>query len=64
MPLTDMKLRALKAAPQAGKHGDRDGLFLRIDAKGRMYWQWRIRTPQGGRGELRQLSRGWPSRGP
>lgn len=47
MALTDIQLRALKAKPVPGKHGDRDGLFVRIDAKGSMRWQWRIRTPKG-----------------
>lgn len=47
MPLTEMKLRALRATPVAGKHGDADGLFLRIDPMHRMYWQWRIRTAKG-----------------
>mgnify|MGYP000867187118 CR=1 FL=1 len=47
MPLTEMKLRALRTKPVVGKHGDADGLFLRIDPKHRMYWQWRIRTAKG-----------------
>lgn len=47
MPLTEVKLRTMRAAPTAGKHGDKDGLYVRIDAKGAMRWQWRIRTPKG-----------------
>ena len=44
MALTDLKLKALKKSPEPGKHADKDGLFLRIDKKDRMYWQWRIRV--------------------
>lgn len=47
MPLTELRLRALRAHPEPGKHGDRDGLYVRIDAKGAMRWQWRIRTSKG-----------------
>lgn len=47
MALTDLQLRALKAKPVPGKHGDRDGLFLRVDHQARMFWQWRIRTQKG-----------------
>lgn len=47
MPLTELRLKALRAKPEPGKHGDRDGLYLRIDSKGAMRWQWRIRTPKG-----------------
>lgn len=47
MALTDLRLRALKAKPEPGKHGDRDGLFVRQDNKGAMRWQWRLRTPTG-----------------
>ena len=44
MALTELKLKALKNTPEPGKHADKDGLFLRVDKKGRMYWQWRIRV--------------------
>ena len=47
MALSDVRLRALKAKPEPGKHGDRDGLFVRQDKKGAMRWQWRLRTPTG-----------------
>ncbi len=47
MPLTDLQLRALRSKPVVGKHGDRDGLYLRVDARGGMSWQWRIRTATG-----------------
>ena len=47
MPLTELRLKALKSKPEPGKHGDRDGLYVRVDAKGAMRWQWRIRTPRG-----------------
>lgn len=47
MALSDVRLRALKAKPEPGKHGDRDGLFIRQDKKGAMRWQWRLRTPTG-----------------
>lgn len=46
MPLNDVKLRALKRSPVPGKHTDGAGLFLKINDKGGMYWQWRIRTPK------------------
>jgi Arm DNA-binding domain len=46
MPLSDKKLQALKRSPEAGKHVDADGLFLKITPAGGMYWQWRIRTPK------------------
>ncbi len=47
MSLTELKLRALKAKPVAGKYADTEGLFLRVRPAGGMYWQWRIRTPAG-----------------
>ena len=47
MPLTELRLKALRAKPEPGKHSDRDGLFIKMDAKGAMRWQWRIRTPKG-----------------
>ena len=47
MPLTELKLRALKAKPVPGKYSDSDGLFVRVTHKGGIYWQWRIRTPAG-----------------
>lgn len=45
--LNDLRLKALKTNPEPGKHGDRDGLYIRVDAKGAMRWQWRIRTVKG-----------------
>lgn len=47
MPLTELQLRALRAKPVPGKHGDRDGLYLRVKPNGSMLWQWRLRTPRG-----------------
>ncbi|MDM0053669.1 integrase arm-type DNA-binding domain-containing protein [Variovorax sp. J22R115] len=47
MALKELKLRALKAKPEAGKYADGDGLYVRVTAKGGMYWQWRIKTPTG-----------------
>lgn len=45
--LNDLRLKTLKTNPEPGKHGDRDGLYIRVDAKGAMRWQWRIRTAKG-----------------
>jgi hypothetical protein len=44
--LNDTKLRALKRNPVPGKHTDGQGLFIRVTNDGKMYWQWRIRTPK------------------
>lgn len=43
MALTDLTLKAKVKAGKPGKYGDKDGLFLRLDAKGRAYWQWKVR---------------------
>ncbi len=45
MPLTDVALRSLAKNPKPGKHADKDGMFLRINKKGGMYWQWSMKTP-------------------
>jgi integrase len=47
MALTELQLRALRAKPAPGKHGDKDGLFLRVTTSGTMLWQWRLRAPAG-----------------
>jgi hypothetical protein len=33
MPLTEIALRSLRANPRPGRHSDKDGLFLKIDAR-------------------------------
>ncbi len=43
MALTEIKLRAMLANPQPGKTADKDGLFMRTDKAGRMYWRSRLR---------------------
>lgn len=43
MALSDVKLKALLKNPQPGKYADKDGLFMRIDAKGAGRWHWKVR---------------------
>lgn len=43
MALTEVKLRALRFNPRPGKTADKNGLFIKIDKAGRMYWRSRLR---------------------
>jgi hypothetical protein len=43
MALTEMKLRTLRENLRPGKTADKDGLFLKIDKAGRLYWRSRLR---------------------
>lgn len=47
MALTHLRLESLRKNPRSGKHGDQAGLYIRVTAAGRLYWQAKMRTATG-----------------
>lgn len=43
MPLTDTRIRALKAPRDVGKHADGNGLYLEVRPTGALLWRYRYR---------------------